>query len=149
MGRMFGGNSNKSSNGTDIILPQGSNINLNDNIETHIGSTASLTGELKAEGTIRIDGVFEGEIHTAANVIIGPKGKVKADIYARNVLVAGRVMGNINAHERLEIVASGGVRGIVESATFYLEEGAIFQGESRMPRDEAEDPAHFLLGEPK
>lgn len=146
MGRMFGGNSNKS-NGNEIILPQGSNINLNDNIETHIGSTASLSGILKAEGTIRIDGVFEGEIETAANVIVGPKGKVKADIRARNVLVAGRVMGNIAAHERLEIVASGGVRGDVESAVFYLEEGAIFQGQSRMPQ--SEDPSRFLLEEPK
>lgn len=144
---MFGGNSTKSNNGNELLVPQGSNINLNDNIETHIGSTASLSGVLKAEGTIRIDGVFEGEIETAANVIIGRTGKVKANIRARNVLVAGRVMGDVFAHERLEILPSGGVRGDVEAAVFHLEEGGIFQGQSRMPQ--SEDPARFLLDEPK
>src|SRR3954466_6437972 len=119
MARMFGGNSSK--NGGELMIPEGSNISPDEKVETTIGSTASLQGVLKAEGTIRIDGAFEGEIETAANVIIGPTGKVLANIQARNVMVAGRVKGNINAMERLEILKDGGVKGDIDVGTLYLE----------------------------
>ncbi|NWJ95712.1 MAG: polymer-forming cytoskeletal protein [Chloroflexi bacterium] len=129
------------------MIPEGSNLSPDEKIETTIGSTASLQGVLKAEGTIRIDGAFEGEIETAANVIIGRTGKVLANIHARNVLVAGRVKGNINALERLEILKDGGVKGDIDAGTLYLEEGAIFHGQSRMRSDETDD--RFLLEGPK
>jgi cytoskeletal protein CcmA (bactofilin family) len=145
MAKMFGGNSGKS--GNELMIPKDSNIVPDEKIETHIGSTASLQGVLKAEGTIRIDGAFEGEIETAANVIIGPTGKVLANIQARNVLVAGRVKGNISALERLEILKDGGVKGDIDAGTLYLEEGAIFHGQSRMRNEEADD--RFLLEGPK
>ncbi len=143
---MFGGNQPKTNN--ELVVPEGSNIRLDEHIETTVGSTASLSGVLKAEGTIRIDGVFEGQIETAANVIIGRTGKVLADIKARNVLVAGRVKGNIEALERLEIVKTGGVIGDVQAASLHLEEGSIFQGQSRMPQV-TDDEGRFLLDSPR
>jgi cytoskeletal protein CcmA (bactofilin family) len=147
MARMFGGNSSKNSGGNELMIPDGSNISPDEKIETTIGSTASLQGVLKAEGTIRIDGVFEGEIETAANVIIGRTGKVLANIHARNVLVIGRVKGNIQALERLEILKDGGVKGDIDVGTLYLEEGAIFHGQSNMRTDTPDD--QFLLEGPK
>jgi cytoskeletal protein CcmA (bactofilin family) len=147
MAKMFGGNQSRSSN--ELTVPSGSNIRLDDHIETSIGSTVSLNGVLKAEGTIRIDGVFEGSIETAANVIIGPTGKVLADIKARNVLVAGRVKGRIEASERAEIVASGGVMGDIQAKTFYVEEGSIIQGQMTMPQIAEEEEARFLLETPR
>ncbi len=143
---MFGGNSNKGT-GNELMIPEGSNVNSDEKIETTIGSTASLQGVLKAEGSIRIDGAFEGEIETAANVIIGRTGKVLANIKARNVLVAGRVKGDINALESLEILKDGGVKGDIEAGTLLLEEGAIFHGQSRMRKEESDD--HFLLEGPR
>lgn len=146
MAKMFGGNPAK--NGSrELVIPESSNLSPDDKIETTIGSTASLQGVLKAEGTIRIDGAFEGEIETAANVIIGRTGKVLANIRARNVLVAGRVKGNINALEQLEILKDGGVKGDVEVGALVLEDGAIFHGQSRMHTDEPDD--RFLLEGPK
>jgi cytoskeletal protein CcmA (bactofilin family) len=147
MAKMFGGNQSRSSN--ELTVPSGSNIRLDDHIETSIGSTVSLNGVLKAEGTIRIDGVFEGSIETAANVIVGPTGKVLADIKARNVLVAGRVKGRIEASERAEIVASGGVMGDIQAKTFYVEEGSIIQGQMTMPQIAEEEEARFLLETPR
>jgi cytoskeletal protein CcmA (bactofilin family) len=144
---MFGGNQSRNSN--ELVVPQGSNIKLDDHIETSIGSTVSFRGELKAEGTIRIDGFFEGHIETAANVIIGPTGKVMADIKARNVLVAGRIKGNVEALERVEIISTGGVLGDIESETIYMEEGAIFKGQMRMPQVAEEEEAKFLLESPR
>ena len=101
-------------------------------IETVIGSSVSLTGSLKAEGTIRIDGLFEGEIETAADVVIGRSGKVLANIKAQNVLVAGAVKGNITAVARLEIVSTGRVWGDIDVAALFVEEGGVFHGNSQM-----------------
>src|SRR5258708_1480669 len=84
---MFGGN-NKKPQGADLAIPQGSNVRADEIIETSIGSTVSMQGVLKAEGNIPIDGLFEGKIETAGNVIISRTGQVAADIIARNVLVA-------------------------------------------------------------
>ena len=148
MAGMFGGkaSNNKNQSNTDITIPQGSNVSANEYIETTVGRTASLHGVLKAEGSIRIDGVFEGEIETVANVIIGREAKVLANIKARNVLVAGRVKGNVIAHERLEIVSTGGVLGDIDVANLFIEEGGFFQGQSLM---KAEEPEGFLLEAPR
>ena len=148
MAGMFGAKTakNPNQNTTDITIPQGSNVSVNEYIETSVGRTASLQGVLKAEGSIRIDGVFEGEIETIANVIIGREAKVLANIKARNVLVAGRVKGNVTAHERLEIVASGGVLGDIDVEHLFIEEGGFFQGQSLM---KAEQPENFLLEAPR
>lgn len=143
---MFGGN-NKKPQGTDLAIPQGSNVRADEIIETSIGSTVSMQGVLKAEGNIRIDGLFEGKIETAGNVIISRTGQVAADIIARNVLVAGKVKGNIMAHDRLEIIASGKVLGDIEAITLYIEEGGRHHGQTRMAGDD--DADNFLLEGPR
>ncbi|MDB5082729.1 MAG: hypothetical protein JWP00_4653 [Chloroflexi bacterium] len=143
---MFGGN-NKKPQGNDLAIPQGSNVRADEIIETSIGSSVSMQGVLKAEGNIRIDGLFEGKIETAGNVIVGRTGQVAADIVARNVLVAGKVKGNILAHDRLEIIASGKVLGDIESITLYIEEGGRHHGQTRMAGDD--DADQFLLEGPR
>lgn len=142
---MFGGN--KKAPGMDLAIPKGSNVRPDEIIETSIGSSVSMQGVLKAEGNIRVDGLFEGEIETAGNVIIGPTGQVAANITARNVLVAGRVKGNITSHERLEVLATGKVLGDIQSPTLYIEEGGKHHGRTLMAADEDED--QFLLEAPK
>ncbi len=143
---MFGAKSKKPQS-TDLTIPAGSNLRADEIIETSIGSSVSIQGVLKAEGNIRIDGLFEGQIETAGNVIVGPNGKVGADIVARNVLVAGLVRGNIQTHERLEILANGRVLGDIEAVTLYIEEGGRHQGQTRMAGDE--DVDQFLLESPR
>jgi len=108
-------------------------------IENIIGPSASFNGHLKADGGVRIDGVFEGEIETAGNVIIGERAKVIADITANNVSVAGAVKGNINAIGRLEILATGRVWGDISVSSFLIDEGGFFCGQSAM-RGDVEPP---------
>ncbi len=113
-------------------------------VETLVGASTSINGKLRAEGTIRIDGVVEGEIQTAGNVIIGRGGKVMASVVAANVMVAGQVKGNINATHRLEIVASGKVWGDITVASLLIEEGGVFRGQSVMKDDNAAEPMFDL-----
>lgn len=104
-------------------------------MENVIGPSASLNGHFKADGGIRVDGIFEGEIETAGNVIISEEAKVIADITAQNVSVAGTVKGNINAIGRLEILATGRVWGDISVSSFLIDEGGFFYGQSTMQGD--------------
>ena len=101
-------------------------------IETVIGPTADFNGHLKSDGGVRIDGAFEGLIETAGNVIIGENAKVLADVSAKNVSVAGSVKGNITANGRLEILSTGRVWGDIQVASFLIDEGGVFRGQSLM-----------------
>ncbi len=143
---MFGGSSKKPQ-GQDLAIPQNSNVRLDEIIETSIGSSVSMQGVLKAEGNIRIDGLFEGQIETAGNVIVSRTARVAANISARNVLVAGLVVGNIVAHEQLDILSSGRIKGDIEMTTLFIEEGGKHHGQTRMVGEDDSD--QFLLESPR
>ncbi|HMA35829.1 MAG TPA: polymer-forming cytoskeletal protein [Chloroflexia bacterium] len=115
---------------------------VEDKIETLIGSTSRLHGDIKTEGTIRIDGVIEGDVESASNIIVGQNGKVLGSLRAQKVLVAGAVRGNIQAAGGLEIVATGKVWGDITITSLLIEEGGLFRGQSIM-RDEP--PPEALL----
>lgn len=104
-----------------------------DRIENVVGPTASFIGDLKCDGGVRIDGVFEGSVETMGNVIIGETAKVVADIVGRNVSISGAVKGNISATGRLEILSTGLLWGDIEVTSFLIDEGGIFSGRSEMP----------------
>lgn len=110
-----------------------------DKIENVIGPSANLRGELRAEGGIRIDGVFEGTVESQSNVIVGENARVAADVSAFNITVAGTVQGNVKAVGRLEILSTGRVLGDVLVGSLLIEEGGVFHGQSLM--DEAKQPA--------
>jgi cytoskeletal protein CcmA (bactofilin family) len=102
-------------------------------IETVIGPTANFKGAVQSDGGLRIDGVFEGSIQIAGNLIIGESGKVIAEVTAQNVSVAGALKGTVKAAGRLEILSSGRVWGDISVASFLIDEGGFFRGQSIMP----------------
>jgi cytoskeletal protein CcmA (bactofilin family) len=103
-------------------------------LETVIGPTASFQGTVRADGNIRIDGVFEGAIETASNLIIGDQAKILADIVAHNVSVAGAVKGNISAN-RVEVLESGRIWGDLTVNSFTLDDGGFVSGQVNMHTD--------------
>ena len=102
-------------------------------IETVIGPTANFKGTVQSDGGLRIDGVFEGGLQIAGNLIIGESGKVIADVTAQNVSVAGALKGTVKASGRLEILSSGRVWGDISVSSFLIDEGGFFRGQSIMP----------------
>jgi cytoskeletal protein CcmA (bactofilin family) len=106
-----------------------------DRIENVIGPTATFVGNLKCDGGVRIDGVFEGHLETMGNVIIGETAKVLADITGRNISISGAVKGDIIASGRLEILSTGLVWGDIQVASFLIDEGGVFSGRSDMPAE--------------
>ncbi len=101
-------------------------------LESIVGPTASLTGHLRSDGGVRIDGIFEGVIEVAGNVVIGESAKVVANITARNITVGGAVRGNIDATGRLEILSHGQVLGDIMVGQVMIDDGGVFQGNSRI-----------------
>jgi cytoskeletal protein CcmA (bactofilin family) len=106
-----------------------------DKIENVIGPSAAFNGNIKAEGGIRIDGLFEGAVESQSNIIIGENARVVADVSAFNITVAGSVEGNVKAIGRLEILSTGHVQGDVQAGSLLIEEGGVFHGQSLMDTD--------------
>ena len=103
-----------------------------DKIEAVIGPATSFNGHLKCDGSVRIDGLCEGSIETAGNVIIGEGAKVIANIIAENVSVSGVVKGSITARDRLEILPKGRVWADIAVTSFLIDDGGFFRGEITM-----------------
>ncbi|UCC65678.1 MAG: polymer-forming cytoskeletal protein [Anaerolineae bacterium] len=103
-------------------------------IETVIGPTASFRGEIRSDGSIRIDGVYDGSIETAGNLIIGEQAKIMADISAHHVSVAGAVKGDIQAN-RVEVLETGCIWGDLTVNAFTLDDGGFVSGQVSMHTD--------------
>jgi len=101
-------------------------------IETVLGPNANFKGAMQSDGGMRIDGIYEGTIELAGNLVIGETGKVIADIKAQNVSVSGAIKGTINATGRLEILSTGKVWADIAVTSFLIDEGGFFRGQSVM-----------------
>lgn len=100
--------------------------------ETVIGRNASFNGHFRCEGNLRIEGHCEGSIEATGTVIISEMAHVEADIVATNVSISGAVRGKVVARDRLEILSTGRLWGSVDAASFLIDEGGYFRGESVM-----------------
>jgi cytoskeletal protein CcmA (bactofilin family) len=117
-----------------------------DAIEAVIGPRASLSGHLRCDGSVRVDGVVEGGvIETPANVIVTASGRVMGDIFARTVSVSGAVKGTITA-DRVELLDGGRIWGTVRVTSFLLDEGGFISGELIMQGEAPEEP--FVIPQP-
>ncbi len=99
-------------------------------IDTIIGKDCRFKGDLEtANGSVRIDGYFEGDLHIGEDLIIGENGTIVGNIVAKNVVVAGEVKGTIEARGKLELAATARIIGDSKMAVFVVADGAFFQGQ--------------------
>ena len=105
-------------------------------LESLIGLNSSFKGDIETKGTLRIDGTMEGNA-TADWIILGEKASVKGDLTARGIIIGGRVEGNIQAKEILEIKSKGRVSGDIHSSKLTIAEGGLFDGRSSMSEEES------------
>lgn len=114
-----------------------------DVIDVTIGPRATFSGDLRCDGSIRIDGVMEsGRLETLGNVIISPGAKVMATVNARTVSISGAFNGEIDA-QRVELLEGGRAWGVIKVASFLLDEGAYLRGELVMQEETPAEP--FVL----
>jgi cytoskeletal protein CcmA (bactofilin family) len=106
-----------------------------DKVGTIIGKDTIFQGNIKANGTLRVDGRIEGDVDCQGDVIIGETGSVIASIKAKNILIAGAIKGNVSIAGKLELAATGKLEGdILSTNTLIVDDGAIFQGACQMTK---------------
>jgi cytoskeletal protein CcmA (bactofilin family) len=94
-----------------------------------IGKSVVVKGELSGSEDLIVDGEVEGNISLRGQTCtIGPNGRVKANIEARNVIVHGRVNGDIHASERVELRKTASLAGDISTARISIDDGAFFKG---------------------
>lgn len=94
-----------------------------------IGKNVTITGQIYSREDLFVDGEVEGSIELAeSKLTIGPSGKVKAGVHAREVIIIGAVEGNVEATEKVEIRKDGRLKGDIKTSRIVIEDGAVFKG---------------------
>jgi cytoskeletal protein CcmA (bactofilin family) len=102
-----------------------------------IGKSVVIKGELSGSEDLYVDGQVEGSISLKGNSLtVGPNGQVKASIDAKGVIVQGKLDGNIQASERVELCKSAIVNGDISTHRILIEEGAFLKGKVDIQRTE-------------
>jgi cytoskeletal protein CcmA (bactofilin family) len=101
----------------------------------NIGKSVIIKGELNGSEDLTIEGAVEGKIELRQNVLtIGPNGKIKAQVFAKSVVILGEVTGNVTASEKVDIRDNGSVDGDIAAPRVAIAEGAHFRGSIDMQR---------------
>ena len=110
-------------------MGKGLNTMAVENSPARIGKTIVICGEVKGKEDLIVDGRVEGTVSMAENrLTIGPNADVAADLAARDVLVLGRVKGNIVASGRVELRSGCNLEGDIRALRLAVEDNAIFCG---------------------
>jgi len=108
----------------------------------NIGKSVVIKGELNGSEDLTIEGHVEGTIQLRDHVLtIGPNGRIKAQVFAKSVIVLGEVTGNVTASEKVDIRDNGSVDGDIISPRVAIAEGAHFRGSVDMQRKGQPQPA--------
>jgi len=103
-----------------------------------VGTNLQFNGEVSGSEDLQVDGDFKGKVDLKDNCLtIGPNARVEADVHARAICIFGRLKGNVEAPERIELRKTGSLEGDVVTAGIVIEEGAIFRGSIDIVRPEA------------
>src|SRR4249920_121713 len=101
----------------------------------NIGKSVVIKGELNGSEDLTIEGQVEGTIQLRDHILtIGPNGRIKAQVFAKSVIVLGEVTGNVTASDKVEIRDNGSVEGDLISPRIAIAEGAHFKGSIDMQR---------------
>lgn len=101
-------------------------------LNSMLGQGCKIKGEIEIQGTMRIDGQFEGSISCPDTLIIGKSGVVKAEVKVKNAVIGGKLIGNIVAANKIELQSGSHVEGDISTARLVIDEGVFFEGNCKM-----------------
>jgi cytoskeletal protein CcmA (bactofilin family) len=113
------------------------NVNLHNPVQHYavtgvIDPGCEFEGKLSFQGTVRISGIFRGQIYTPDTLIVGECARVTADVEAGTVIISGELTGSIKAKHRVEIHKPAIFKGDIFTPSLQVDEGVIFEGQSKM-----------------
>lgn len=101
-------------------------------MDTVIGPSVQIDGELISQGNIRVEGVLKGTVTTEQNIDVAEGSLIEADVKAIDMLIAGNVKGNVEAEGKITITETGHVQGDITCGMLAIQPGAVFSGQSHM-----------------
>jgi len=117
------------------MLKKGSGSPEQSEITAFLGKGTEFKGVLSFEGTIRVDGKVEGEVVSKDTLIAGDGAFLKGEITVGTLISSGTVVGNINAAQKVHVIAPASIEGNVKTPKLIIEEGVIFNGKCEMPKE--------------
>jgi cytoskeletal protein CcmA (bactofilin family) len=107
-----------------------------------IGRSVTIKGEIRGEEDLFIDGQMEGRLDLGqSRLVVGPNGKVRASIVAREIDVHGAIEGNVDAAERIILRKNSKLVGDLKMTSVVIEDGAYFKGSIDIKRAQDANPA--------
>jgi cytoskeletal protein CcmA (bactofilin family) len=104
-----------------------------EHVDTVVGQNSEFHGTISTRGSLRIEGIVDGDIENAEGVVIGQNGQITGNINSQSVVVGGKVIGNITAASTIEIHTGAHVAGDLKAPQFSINPGAFFEGSCAMP----------------
>ena len=119
---------------------------------TVIAKDLTVSGTLRGEGVVQIEGIVEGEVSLKGYLIVTPTGAIKGPVEADVIRIAGTVEGNIIAHDHLRLEKTGAMEGDVAPVSFVIEDGGRLNGRTTMvkmqkPASQAGQALQIGIGE--
>ena len=109
---------------------------MSENNVTNLTADVEIKGTIKFEKIMNVDGKFEGElIADHGELIVGKTGTVKANVKVKNATIEGRLDGNIEAAEKVELKQNAQLLGDLQAKTLVIEEGVVFVGQCNVNPD--------------
>ena len=106
-------------------------------IKAYLGSDALFKGALSFEGTVRIDGKFEGQVDTNDTLVIGETGDMKADVNVGTLVCKGKLNGSVVASKKIEMHPASKITGDIQTPSLSIELGAVLDGHLNMTERES------------
>ncbi len=107
----------------------------------HIGKSVSIKGELSGSEDLYVDGEVEGTIELDGHrLTVGPEGRIRASIQAKDIIIQGKVDGNVVGAHRVELRKTAHLVGNIKTQRIAIEEGASFKGSIEMLQEMNEEP---------
>ena len=114
-----------------------SDLGTGDEVIAFVGKGVEFKGVITYNGTVRIDGRLDGEIHTAGVLMVGQEAVITAKVTAGTVISRGHITGDIESVGRVRLLAPAVLNGSVKTPLLSMEEGVLFNGNLEMAKAEA------------
>ena len=124
-------------------------MELKAKIGTVIGPGAVFDGNFQTPESVRVDGTINGNCNCKELLIVGVEGKINGDITSQNVIISGKVEGDIAASGKLELLSTGKLVGNIIARSLVVDEDACFDGRCTMTAAQADGPVKKSGSQPE
>lgn len=112
-------------------------VDGNGEVVAFIGPGVEFKGEIRYQGSVQVDGVLEGEIHTDGTLLIGEKAVINARVSAGSVISKGKITGDVVATEKVQLLSTAVMDGTLKTPKLSMEIGVMFNGDITMRTGDA------------